>query len=848
MSLKMSRGWVALLLGACSVSGIVKQRGGRGPAAQIDAGGGADAGFLDRCASNADCVDAGVCDLSTGLCVAAPCYPVTASATHASSAPSGSICVYARDIQAFTVTAASSFELSASSPLTVDADCPGGTWNNAVYQNGVLTKAVYSTGPITSPCTVHFLATSSTVAIPVAANAIDVTAGPYNADNKDSCATASQSQKTATTAALNASIAAVLEQNGETQGQQTPRYNHVVFIPAGTYCINGPIIYGTGAQPAICNVTLQGAGVGQTIITLDNALGFSEPVITTANCTPGDVDVASSGNVAFRNNINDLTINTGLGNPLAMGISFMGSNNAGVRNVSIVSGDGTGLVGFRADRFLEGPALVKNLSVSGFTTGVSVGGGFSYSMVFEHLQVTNQQPGGVGVNLAGRTTTVAIRDLESSQNVSTVQAISSADPDNMLMLIDSTLINTAGGGGIDAIANNGSFFVRNSKQTGYSAMIGGLPCTTECVSPAATMINGGVNTSSLDLPIEETPYYNEINGGTFSSWSDVTTGSFCGSGTGIHCATPNQIAIDSAPGINAALAAAAPGTTAFIKQGAYYLGPNETIEIPSNVVRLVCYGATFLPLGGTTFTLGTPTFRFNSASSKSLQTLEGCDQWVNYDVGTGDFFQNVGWTSLITNNSPGTVVLKDMDSFNYANTPQSYGGKVFMENVAGGPFDFVNETVYCRQCDPEPPGEVARIGVSGGLLWVLGWKQEASGTALYVSNGAVRASAEVLGAAIYSYTAYPYTYADGGIGSIGGNDDIAPLIVNDGAEVSIAGMVTLGRGGGDFGYDYDTWVQETQSGSCVGGCSLYASGSSRVPRAHGRVSNASSLMSLYIGY
>ncbi|GAC1543438.1 MAG: hypothetical protein NVS3B10_07680 [Polyangiales bacterium] len=598
-----------------------------------------------------------------------------------------------------------------------------------------------------------------------------------------------------------------------------------------------------GPEPAICNVTLQGAGVGRTTIALDDSLGFSKPVITTANCTPGNVDVASSGNVAFRNDINDLTVYTGTGNPSATGISFMGSNDAEVRNVRILSGNGTGAVGFKADRFLEGPALVKNLAVSGFTTGVLVGGGTLYSMVFEHLQVTNQQAGGVGVDLDGRTATVAIRDLESSQNVGTVRAIRSGDPDNMLTLIDSTLVNTAGGGGVggvDAIASAGSIFVRNTTQSGYSGLVDGLTCTTECESPPATKVNGGTATTSLALPIEETPYYNETNGETFSSWIDVTAGSFCGSGTGVACAAANQVAVDSAPGINAALASAAPGTTAFIKQGAYYLGPNETIAIPKNVVRLVCYGATFLPIGGTTFSLGTPTFRFDSASTNSLQILEGCDQWVNYDVGSGDFFQNVGWTSLITNNSAGTVVLKDMDSFNYANTAQSYGGKVFLENVAGGPFEFVNETVYCRQCDPEPEfygAGVTHVTVKGGLLWVLGWKQEVPGTALSVSNGATTAQVEVLGAAMYAQ-------AESGIG---GHDDDAPMIVNHGARVSIAGVVTLGRGGGDFGYDYDTWVQETQSASCVDGCKLYASSSPSSPRANGRVANASSLMSLYIG-
>ncbi|MHB1846502.1 MAG: glycosyl hydrolase family 28-related protein [Deltaproteobacteria bacterium] len=774
------------------------------------------------------------------------CFTVTVRATNASTTQPGGACVAAGATVSFTVTASPGYELSSSSPLSATGTCPAGTWSHSVFQDGAEAQATYTTGAITTACAVQLYATSAVVALPTAANAIDVTSAPYNADNHDSCATATPAQKQATTAAINAAILAILNQNNESQGQQTSRYDHVVFLPAGTYCINGPIIYGNGPEPAVCELTLQGAGVGQTILSLDDGLGFSEPVISTANCTAGTVvdggDLASNGNVAFRNNINDLTVDTGTGNPGATGISYLGNNNAEVRNVSIVSGDGAGLVGFKADRFLDGPAFVKNLSVTGFTTGVSVGGYALYSMVFEHLRLHHQQAGGVGVSVDGQKATVAIRDLESFQTNGTVQAVVSNDQDNVLTLVDATLINTGGASTIDAITSAGSIFVRNATQTGYSSTVNGATCPFECELPAATKLNGGAEISSLNLPIEETPYYNETNGGTLSSWRDVTSGPFCGSGTGIACASPDISTFDSAPGLNAALASAAPGTTAFIKQGGYYLGPNETIEIPENVVRLVCYGATFLPVDGTTFSQGTPTFRFNSSSRTSLQAIEGCDQYVNYD-GSGQFFQNVGWTSLVVNNSAGTVVIKDMDTFTYMNTPQSYGGRVFLENVNGGPFPFVNETAYCRQCNPEPgyyTSGVTHLSVTGGLLWVLGWKQEGPGTGLSASNGTATAQVEVLGAAVLAQ-------AESGSGGI--NDD-EPLIINNSAKVSIAGIATLGRGPSDpgFGTDYETWIEETQNGSCVNGCRIYASGSANSPNVHARASGSSSLMSLYIGY
>ncbi len=779
-----------------------------------------DAGF-----DSAGTHDAG--DGAPGPCSGSH-YTVAASATNASSTPTGSVCVEPGHPQSFIVTANATYELSPSSPLTVKGDCPVGSWTGNVFDNGVAKQGVYTTGPITANCTVQFYATSAVVAIPAAANIINVL--DFGADNKDTCTTASSNQKTNTTAAINNAIMDILNQDGEKQCQQAsgPAYDHVVYLPAGVYCINGPIVYGNGVHPCLAFITLQGAGVDQTTIQLDDNIGFTRPVIETANPHDygNDYDQYGvvGGNDAFDNNINDLTVSTCKGNPRATGISYLANNNGEVRNVRITSGDGTGMVGFDAARSIDGPALVKNLSVSGFTTGVSVGGFSFYTIVFEHLQVTDQQgPGAVGVAVRGGGSTVVIRDLKSSQNVATVPAISSSDPDNLLTLIDSTLTNTAGGGAVDAVANtnNASVFVRNSQQKGYSGLVTGLTCGMECESPAATKVNpDSVETTSLNLPIEETPYYNETNGGTFSSWIDVTT-SGCGGGTGVVCATRNNEAIDSAPGINAALHAAPPGTTAFIKQGRYYL--NGTIHVPSNVTRVVCYGATFAPQTGPL----PAAFQLDSTDRNGLQILEGCKAWVD-DHGSLGSGETGG--APVVNNSAGTVVLKDLDGMSYSNTPQSHGGRVFLENMNYGPYDFVDQTVYCRQCDPEFEQVGHHIGVQGGRLWVLGYKQEGLGTGFDVSNGTTTAQVEILGAAIY-------------VGS--GSTTTAPLIVNSRAEMSVAGIATIGNGS-----DYSTWVQETQSGTCASGCDIHGSSSGRMPVVPGKDNNGYHLskMSLYVGY
>ncbi len=748
--------------------------------------------------------DSGGADSQTdsGTCTGT-CYTVTVNGAHASTAPSGSVRVGQNKTQSFTVTANTNYELSSSSPLTVQGTCPMGAvpaWSNSVLQTGVLTEAVYTTGPITADCSVTFLATSAIVTIPAAAKATNVTAPPYNADKSGNCANA-----TATTAAFNHAILDAFEQERQTPGSSAGlQYDDVVYVPAGTYCINGPINPGGG----VSSVTIQGAGVGQTIIQLEDSSGLKGAVITTNDAS--QPSCSTGCNTAFRNDINDLTINTGRNNPNATGISYLANNNGEVRNVSIVSVDGQGAVGFDGATSINGPALVKNLYVQGFTTGVLVGGNM-YSLVFEHLQVKDQQS--VGVRVESTSGVLAIRDLDSSQNISTVPAVQSQDPNNVLTLIDSTLRNTAGGAAVDAIVNSGAIFVRNTTQNGYSALVSGLSCGNECESPAATKINGGPETTSLNLPIEETPYYND----TDTTWIDVTSGPFCGSGTSTPCATPNNTNVDSAKGINAALASAPPGTTAFVKQGLYFL--NEPITIPQNVVRLVCYGATFtpyVPYSGS----AVPTFRFNATSKNSLQILEGCNQWNNFVNGGGITFLNGGvGSSLIENNSPGTVVLKDMDSYTYSNTQQSWGGTVFLENMIYGPFKFTNQTVYCRQCDPEyVSAPEPHVSVMGGMLWILGYKQEGTGPAFSLSNGLTTARVEVLGGAIHA-----------------GGGEAGPMIINNSARMSASGFATgIAYNGGDV----STWIRETQSGKCASGCSLAAPNT----RQDG------SDVSLYVGY
>ncbi len=62
----------------------------------------------------------------------------------------------------------------------------------------------------------------------------------------------------------------------------------------------------------------------------------------------------------FRNSIRNLTVDTGKGNPGAIGIQFVANNQGSMRDVTIVSGDGAGVIGLDLGYTDEqGPCLIQ---------------------------------------------------------------------------------------------------------------------------------------------------------------------------------------------------------------------------------------------------------------------------------------------------------------------------------------------------------------------------------------------------------------------------------------------------------------------------------------------------------
>lgn len=178
-----------------------------------------------------------------------------------------------------------------------------------------------------------------------------------------------------------------------------------LYFPAGTYLVSNTLKWNG------CCVNLQGQGSGSTIIKLQNsAVGFNDPNV------PKAVIQTPSGNMSFRQNITDMTVNTGTNNSGAIGISYISNNSGSLRDVTIVSGDQEGKVGLDLSRQWPGPCLVKNVQINGFDYGIYIENA-EYGPTFEKITLTNQKVAGI----RNEGNTLAIRGLESNNAVPAIQ-------------------------------------------------------------------------------------------------------------------------------------------------------------------------------------------------------------------------------------------------------------------------------------------------------------------------------------------------------------------------------------------------------------------------------------------
>ncbi|MCC5840040.1 MAG: hypothetical protein JJT96_07945 [Opitutales bacterium] len=495
-----------------------------------------------------------------------------------------------------------------------------------------------------------------------------------------------------------------------------PNGNRIIYFPNGVYHISDTLTWPAGVPGAtdFKRTIFEGETRDGVILRLfDESPGFTDAAAPKAMIFTGPSAPAQR----FRNAVRNLTLDTGSGNPGAIGLHFSASNQGTVRDVTIRSGDGSGLVGLDLRGNENGPLMVRGLRVEGFDKGISMNAAIN-GIVMEDIHVEGQ-------NIHGIDATGQILTIRRLTSVNSVPAIWHGDPNardgaggfggiprgGMLTLLDSTLTGTPGAEAFPAIWGQGFAFIRDVQTSGYlrayqRSTLGGIntvntPEITEYAPTPFLRLFDNAPLGSLRLPIEEIP---EPARDPVETWVNVETfGAISG-------------AADSTSAIQAAIDSGA---------GTVYFPGGKTFRIASD---LFVRGSVnrFIGLEG----------RLESAPGTRIFFEEGTAPVVVME-------RFSGFPSIV-HDATRTLVVRNIIGHGGLSTGS---GDLFVEDVAIGGWQFLHpaQRAWFRQLNVET-ATVTNILNAGARVWILGLKTERDGIKIETTDGGFT---EVLGAHIF---------------------------------------------------------------------------------------------------
>lgn len=468
-----------------------------------------------------------------------------------------------------------------------------------------------------------------------------------------------------------------------------------LYFPPGVYLVSNTLTWNG------CCVTLQGDGTSASVIRLaPGAPGYGSAA------TPKSVvmTAATNTNQSFHQNIWDLGITVGKGNPGAVALSYESNNVGSIHDVSLISEDGQGVMGLDLTRRYPGPMMVKNVSINGFQEGISTCTCFEYSATIEGLTLTNQSV--VGINDLNEP--LYIRDLRSTNQVPAL-----IDNNAASEVIDGYM--TGGSGNYQAIVNNGPLYLRNVGSTGYADTLADTSQSTprlvhgsigeysalQPVQLVSTSAKG-----SLKLGIQETPTFNIPALDQWVPYIPRWYGDIGGLQTTFNSGK----------------------STIYFPSGRYFACNQATINVPDTVMNVVGFGSVVnnCPTGAGG---GGMLLVINSNSTDPL------------------IIEQFNYGMKIEHHGTRPVVLKD-GNYRYTSFPGA--GNVFFEDVGTPQLTFqAGQKVWARQLNNE---FAATKIINNGQLWILGLKTERGSTVIQTNDGG---KTELLGGLIYPATVVP---------------------------------------------------------------------------------------------
>jgi hypothetical protein len=505
---------------------------------------------------------------------------------------------------------------------------------------------------------------------------------------------------------------------------------HTLVIPPGTYLVKDTV-------KASRFIIIRGTGPARTVIKLaDRCRGYDDKrrpksvVEASSTSGPPGSNRRTNGS-SIGNYLSAFTVDTGRGNPGAVGLEFHTNNHGAVQDVVIRSGDGSGYCGLGLRHHDVGPGLIKNVQVVGFDYGTMIAHQ-EYSMTLEHVTFEGQNVAAVRDD----GNILAMRKIVSRNKVPAVLA---PGGNTMIALLDSAL--TGGSPEAYAIRSGGGLYVRNLTTAGYKAAIEkrierrrkGKPTTwkTELVPgpDVKEFVGDGVVDlwdgagGALDLPVEETPAvpWGDIH----ADWVNVRGFADKVVRREVERKGGKKQVSDWSAAIQAAIDSGALCVYFPWQRGGYPVA--RSVHLRGKVRRLLGMKTGIARLAG------------------------GEGAAVVYDQPDAAHVTVIEHLSLggLHHASPGTLVLRHASPGRYTNAAGC--GKLFIEDVVGSDYRFEHpQKVWVRQWNVErhakPEDEFACIVSKGATIWCLGFKTEYESEKLRASDGA---RTEIFAAFIY---------------------------------------------------------------------------------------------------
>lgn len=514
--------------------------------------------------------------------------------------------------------------------------------------------------------------------------------------------------------------------------QSSERAEHwhvrIVQVSAGTYRVSDTISKHFADGTYNAGLVLIGAGTARTVIRLaDHAAGFQDPahpkaVIFTsgkgfAQAPKNGYALRGEGNDGFSNFIENLTIDTGSGNPGAIGIDYLASNQGALRRVVV---RGTGRVGISLARPWFGPGLLQDVTIDGFDIGLDVAS-VNYGVTIDGLRLLSQRQ----LALRNVDNLVSAHDLDiRGDGTAGSRALDNASAASMLVIDGGHIA------GFSEVANNrGWAYVRGlhvadgapflGTPAGSGSPLDGVYQGARRISRAAP--NWALHGAPEPLPPEEPE----------SSW--VSVADFA------HGALPGEATVDATEALRATFASGA--HTIYLPFGIYPV--HGSIEIPASVRRIVGMNSILLCAD-----------RAGNDPAKGLLRA--------HPSGAGLLIEKLviqcrGAPVAIEHADGGALVIRDVVAMGATLSRDADGGPLYLNDVSGGFLVRVSgrAPVFGRQVDTEGGGArggvvKVRISNDGAPMWLLGLKSEGDNTLIASSHGAIT---DILGALVCPLTA-----------------------------------------------------------------------------------------------